>query len=44
MQAMTTSSKGKWTTQKANEHQREMNAILQKDLTKYATQEVQTTP
>lgn len=44
MQAITTSSKEKWTTEKANEHQREMNAILQKDLTKYASQEIQTTP
>lgn len=44
MQAVTTSSKEKWTTEKANEHQREMNAILQKDLTKYASQEIQTTP
>ncbi|WP_312193768.1 DUF262 domain-containing HNH endonuclease family protein [Exiguobacterium sp.] len=44
MQAITTSSKEKWTTEKANEHQREMNAILQKDLTKYTSQEIQTTP
>ncbi len=44
MQAITTSSKEKWTTEKANEHQREMNAILQKDLTKYVSQEIQTTP
>ncbi|WP_231925683.1 MULTISPECIES: DUF262 domain-containing protein [Exiguobacterium] len=38
MQAMTTSSKEKWTTQKANEHQKEMNAIFQKDLTKHLSQ------
>jgi len=38
MQAMTTSSKEKWTTQKANEHQKKMNAILQKDLTKHLSQ------
>jgi len=44
MQAITTSSKEKWTTEKANEHQREMNAILQKDLTKYASQEIQLIP
>lgn len=44
MQAITTSSKEKWTTEKANEHQREMNAILQEDLTKYASQEIQLIP
>jgi len=35
MQTITISSEEKWTTEKANEHQKEMNAILQKDLTKH---------